>query len=53
MRTYEVEIGFCGFVGVSNTYEVEAESREDAEVIAIEMAVEDLTIEHVELVTND
>ena len=47
MKTYEVEIGFCGFIGCTNTYTVDADNEEEARELAIEMAVEDLTLEEV------
>ena len=43
--TYRVEISFGGFIGCSNIYEVEADSREEAEELAMEEAKFDITIE--------
>ena len=45
--TYFVEIGFAGFIGCSETYEVVADSLEEAKELALEMAMEDLTVESV------
>ena len=46
--TYRVEIGFGGYIGVSNVYEVEADSREEAEELALQDAMDDLEIMAVE-----
>ena len=40
---YEVTIGFCGYIGVEETYVVSADSEEDAENAAIEEAKWDLS----------
>ena len=53
MRTYEVEISFCGFIGCTNLYEVEAENEDDAQVLALEMAMDDLVVENVEKVKEE
>lgn len=45
--TYKVEIGFAGFIGVSNEYEVDADSESEARELAMEMAIDDLTVEDV------
>lgn len=42
---YNVEINFCGFIGCSETYEVEAETEEEAEELALEEAQGDLHVE--------
>ena len=46
--TYRVEISFGGFIGCSNIYEVEAESIEEAQEIAMEEAQADLSIEQID-----
>ena len=47
--TYKVIINFGGFIGCDREYEVEADSREEAEELALEEARnEDLTVEEVE-----
>ena len=42
--SYEVEIGFCGFVGCSENYTVSADSDDEAEEEALLQAQEDLEI---------
>lgn len=49
MRTYSIEIGFAGFIGCSEVYEVDAETEEEAREEALQMAFEDLTIEGVNI----
>ena len=45
---YTVTISFGGFIGCDSTYEVEANSREEAEEIALDEARWDLSVESVE-----
>ena len=47
MITYKVEINFGGYIGCSNIYEVDADSQDEAEDMAKELAVDDLSVEHV------
>ena len=42
MKTWKVEIGFAQLVGVSEVYEVEAETKEEAVKEALELAKQDL-----------
>ena len=53
MKTFEVEIGFCGFIGCSETYTVDAVSQSAAEADALEEAAEDLSVENVEQLDDD
>lgn len=48
MKTYRVTIGFDGYFGVNELYEVNADSREQAISEAMEMAHDDLSVEDVE-----
>jgi len=50
---YRVEIGFGGYLGVSEEYEVDADSREEAEELALQMAMDDLTVENLEEVEEE
>ena len=45
---YTVTINFGGFIGWENTYEVEADSREEAEEMALDEARWDLDVVDVE-----
>ena len=45
---YRVEIGFGGYIGCSNVYEVFADSVEEAKELALEEASDDLKIEAIE-----
>ena len=47
---WEVEVGFAGFIGVSEVYTVYADSEEEASEAAIEEAADDLEVTGVELV---
>lgn len=49
MNTYRIEIGFCGFIGCSEVYEVEADTEEEARKEALQMAMDDLSIESVDI----
>ena len=53
MKTFEVEIGFCGFIGCSETYTVDAVSQSAAEADALEQAAEDLSVENVEQLDDE
>ena len=44
MGTYTVTIGFAGFIGVENQYEVDAENEEAAKEEALQMAMDDLDV---------
>lgn len=43
-KTYYVTVNFAGFYGVEEEYEVEAETREEAEEEALEIARNDLGV---------
>lgn len=45
MEMYSIDVSFGGFIGATLTYEVEAESYEQAKEIALEMACDDLYVE--------
>ena len=45
---YRVTVNFAGFIGCSETYEVDADSREEAEELALEEARVDLSVEDIE-----
>jgi len=45
MKTFEVEVGFAGAIGVENTYYIEADSESEAAELALERAQEDLEAE--------
>ena len=47
MREYEVTLGFCGYIGVSETYTVYADNEEQAREYALEMAMEDLSVDEI------
>ena len=47
MKTYEIEIGFCGYIGATQTYVVEADSIEEAKELALQEAMDDLAVEDV------
>ena len=42
--TWKVTINFGGFIGAENEYEVEADTRDEAEELALEMAREDICV---------
>lgn len=46
--TYRVTINFGGYIGCEETYEIEADSREEAEELARQEALDDLEITDVE-----
>lgn len=46
--TYKVTISWHGYIGCDEEYEVEADSREEAERLALEEAMYDLTAEEIE-----
>ena len=48
MKTYKVEIGFCGFIGASQIYEIDADSEEEARELALQEAIDDLSVDAVE-----
>ena len=48
MKTWRITINFGGYIGVEEEYEVDAETREEAEEEAFEMARDDLSIVSVE-----
>lgn len=48
MKTYKVTINFNGFIGCEETYEVDADSREEAEELAKQEALWDLDATEVE-----
>lgn len=48
MKTYKITIGFGGYIGATKEYEVDADSREEAEEEAMQWALDDLSIEDVE-----
>ena len=45
MKTFEVVVGFAGYIGVENTYYVEANNENEAADLALERAREDLEVE--------
>ena len=49
MKTYLVEIGFGGYIDVSETYAVEADSEEEARELALQEAIADISVLHVEV----
>lgn len=53
MKTYDVTITFAGFIGCEQTYTVDASSREEAEELAREEAIDDLEILDVELIADE
>ena len=44
MKEYKVVINFCGFIGCDEEYIVDADSREEAEELALEEARDDLAV---------
>lgn len=52
-KTYKVSIGFAGFIGVENEYEVDATSEDEAREEALQMAYDDLSIENVTCYDDD
>ena len=46
-KTYKVSIGFAGFIGAEQEYEVDATSEDEAREEALQMAYDDLSIESV------
>ena len=46
-KTYKVSVGFAGFIGIENEYEVDATSEDEAREEALQMAYDDLSIESV------
>ena len=44
MKEYEVTINFGGYIGCENTYTVFADSREEAEALALQEAMDDLEV---------
>ncbi len=44
MTTYIITINFGNYIGCDNEYIIEAESREEAETLALEQAFDDLEI---------
>lgn len=50
---WEITIGFCGFIGVEETYTVNADSQEEAEEAALEEASWDLNAELVDESDSD
>lgn len=51
--TYSVTIRFGGYYGAEKTYEVDTYSREEAELLALQEAQEDLEAIDVELEEED
>jgi hypothetical protein len=45
---YRVTVNFAGFVECDKTYTVDADSREEAEELAREMALDDISIDDIE-----
>ena len=45
---YRVTVNFAGFVECNETYTVDADSREEAEELAREMALDDISIDDIE-----
>lgn len=43
MNTYEVTVNF-GFIGADETYTVDADTKEEAEELALQEAYDDLTV---------
>ena len=48
MKSYTVTINFGGYIGCEETYEVFADSREEAEELALEEARSDLAVTEIE-----
>jgi len=44
---YEVVVGFAGYIGVEETYTVDADTEDEARVFALDEAKDDLTVEDV------
>ena len=47
-ESHEVTVGFCGFIGVEETYQIWADSKADIANEAIEEAAGDLTVDEIE-----
>ena len=48
MKTYRITLNFGGYIGCEETYEIEADSREEAEELARQEALDDLEMVDVE-----
>lgn len=48
MAMYNVTVNFGGYIGADEVYPVEANSKEEAEELALEYAREDLYVDSVE-----
>ena len=48
MKTYRVTLNFYGFIGCEATYEVDADSKEEAEELAKQEALWDLNATDIE-----
>ena len=46
---YRITLNFCGYYGCDETYEVEADSRDEAEEMAKQEALWDLEVTDVEI----
>lgn len=53
LKNYIVTVGFAGFVGVEEEYEILARDKDDAELDAYEEAASDLSIESVDHIEDD
>lgn len=50
---YRVEISFCGYIGATREYEVEADSLDEAKEMAMEAAIDDLEVDNAEELENE
>lgn len=46
---YLVRIGFCGYIGAEEEYYVEADNEDDARIEALNEAMDDLSVESIEV----
>ena len=52
MKTYTVSVNFAGYMGCDEEYEVDASSEEEAMELAMNLAVDDLSVEVVGVEDN-
>lgn len=49
MKTYRVSVNFAGYYGCNEVYTVDADSEEEAMKLAMNLAVDDLSVESVDI----
>ena len=52
-KTYTVSVNFAGYIGADEEYEVDAEDDDEAEILAVEAAMDDLSVTDITQIDDD